>query len=211
MDRTLPVGNSLPYPSSPGTLLEFAFIKKEFVVRRSFLSLMAVVFVSLSLVVSQAQAGKTKGKGKAAGHEGGMVSALGLTADQQKKFEELHNNMGAISELEEKAQAAMTKVHEAMKGEATAEQLMALHKEALAAKNAVVEARFEHHLQVREILTPDQRQKFVDLHAGGEGQGHSCGGKAHSCGGTGHKCGGSAGDSCPHQKGEKASCGHGHH
>jgi protein CpxP len=127
--------------------------------KRSLLLLTPLVLL-LGLSFAQARPGKHR-----EGKMGGMMRELNLTSEQKDKIKaEREKSKDAIKALREKTKASREKIREAFKANASAETLRAAKTEMQAAHKAMVDARFEQVLAIREILTPDQRSKFNDWH-----------------------------------------------
>ena len=87
---------------------------------------------------------------------------LGLSEEQVKQMKALKDkNHDSGKELRQKAKAAKEDLHKAMGNpSATNEELQAKFDTAEQAKNAAHRQRFAHMLEVRKILTEEQRAKF---------------------------------------------------
>lgn len=63
----------------------------------------------------------------------------------------------------EEAQAAREKMRELFASDASADELRAQHRANQEIRQALHEQRFEMKLQIREVLTPEQRSKLAEL------------------------------------------------
>jgi protein CpxP len=96
---------------------------------------------------------------------GNKQQELGLNDEQVKQMRTLkEKNHGVGKELQQKAKAAKDDLRQALGNpNASNEELQAKFDTAEQAKSAAHRQRFGHMLQVRAILTPDQRAKFQTL------------------------------------------------
>lgn len=123
-----------------------------------------IITLLSSLIVGQAYAfGGGKGGGKKGGF-GKILKQLDLTEEQEAKLKTLRKakkedrgkNKGEMKELHEKMKAAF------INGKNDSE-VQALHTQIKAMKMEKMDKRFQHMMDIRSVLTPDQRKKFFEL------------------------------------------------
>lgn len=132
--------------------------------------LAAVLFVGIS--VAQAGPGR-HGHGEDGGRDGRkmmkMVKELDLSAEQKEKLKtERQKNQTTMKALRDSQKAAREKLRAGFQSNASNEELKNLHKEVQTSMTALMDARFNNMLSIREILTPEQRAKFKDWNEDGE-------------------------------------------
>lgn len=115
--------------------------------------------------------GGGKGKGKHGWHKGGEkrhekmmqhLEDLGLSEDQRTKIKSLHESHRAEMEAQRDAMKASHEAfRDAMKSaDKTDDELTAMHEKIVSTRSDEMRMRFKHMLQIRGILTPEQRAKF---------------------------------------------------
>jgi periplasmic protein CpxP/Spy len=104
---------------------------------------------------------------------------LNLSADQKAQIQKIREQEKSASEgLRQQMRTAMEKQKSLMTGNASDEQLRQQHQEMQTLRQQAETRRFETMLQIRKILTPEQRAKAAQLmqeHRGGHR--HRGGGK----------------------------------
>jgi periplasmic protein CpxP/Spy len=101
-----------------------------------------------------------KGEGPGRGFKEAL-NGLNLTDEQKAKIKELRKGgKEAHKETRESLREGRKALEEAMKGDAKKEDILAKYDALQTLRNKMGRARFEMMLAVREILTPEQRQKF---------------------------------------------------
>ena len=121
---------------------------------------LTLAFFTLSMATSYAEHGE---KNKEFPHPR-MIEELGLTDEQVTQMKELHEkNKESYKEKKKVMWEKKKALQEALQGESSDDSLRALHEEVLTAKESLAKARFEKVLEIRKILTPEQRQKFKGL------------------------------------------------
>jgi Spy/CpxP family protein refolding chaperone len=96
--------------------------------------------------------------------EGRLIQELELTAAQQAQIETLkENHRTEMDGLREQMQPIKKEIRELMVGTADKATIRAKHQEAQSLHTKIQDARFEQMLEIREVLTPEQRQKFADI------------------------------------------------
>ncbi|WP_404784681.1 Spy/CpxP family protein refolding chaperone [Altericista sp. CCNU0014] len=89
---------------------------------------------------------------------------LGLSADQKAQIQKIRDGEKSASEgLREQMRAAVEKQKSLMAGSASDEQLRQQYKEIQALRQQASDRRFETMLQIRKVLTPEQRAKAAQL------------------------------------------------
>lgn len=92
-----------------------------------------------------------------------IMKELNLTDKQKTQMEELRGKKAFAKEDRKKMRELREKFHDALKGKATDAELTTMHNEMQALKAKKAEGHFKHMLEVRKILTAEQRAKFHDL------------------------------------------------
>lgn len=114
------------------------------------------------------------GEGPAHGFKEALKS-LNLSDEQKSKIKELRKSgKEAHKELRTSLQEGRKAMEELMKSEAKTDAILLKFDSLQTLRNKMDRARFEMMLSVREILTPEQRQKFrgfMDSHKGRRGGG----------------------------------------
>ena len=94
-----------------------------------------------------------------------MIEKLGLSKDQTNQLKVIREkNKGALEAKQKSVKANDEQLGEAMRKDTPDADLKKLFESVQDAKRALAEARFDKMLEVRKILTPEQRQKFKELH-----------------------------------------------
>lgn len=100
------------------------------------------------------------------GHKGydKIYQELDLSDSQKKQLEEIRLKFKENrKEIYDQMRTAKDKLHDAMKADASKEELRKLHAEVQQIKIEKGNQRFEKVLMIRDILTPEQRVKFHEL------------------------------------------------
>lgn len=100
------------------------------------------------------------------------IKQLGLSEEQKTQMKTLHESHRAqIDVLREATRAAHDEFFKAMQsGDKSDADLASLHEKVVAAKSEEMRMRFQHMLQVRQILTVEQRAKFRGMMHEGPGE-----------------------------------------
>lgn len=104
----------------------------------------------------------------------GIVEALNLTKDQQEQIQNIRQSYRSqIQPKQQTIQTVRQELNDLFAGSASAEQLRNKQQELGQLRQEVNRLNFESMLEVREILTSEQRQKFHDFmeQQGGDGPG----------------------------------------
>lgn len=118
----------------------------------------------LSYLLSSSAMAEPPGRERTRHHEkrfNQMIEQLDLTSAQKKKIDELRKSQKEkLQKKHEAKREAGKKFHEAMGKDAKESELRKLFKRKQKAKMELDKARFEMALEVRQVLTPEQRKKF---------------------------------------------------
>ncbi|MCM1982811.1 Spy/CpxP family protein refolding chaperone [Lyngbya confervoides] len=99
-----------------------------------------------------------------------MVEALNLSDGQADQIKAIHEQAQTESQGDrESLRAEMEQMRSLIRQGASVDQLRNQHNQIKAIRERLSEDRFERMLQTYEILSPEQRQKFADLHQGRRG------------------------------------------
>ena len=136
-----------------------------------FLSPLAVNAVSLNTEtnkiknprspVTQLAHGKRRG-----GYDGGkkLLEQLDLTPEQSQKIDGIHEQFNSDNEtLFQEMRTNYQEMRSLLASDASPEQLRQQHQKIQDLRQQLGTNRFEKMLQVREILTPEQRTKMAEL------------------------------------------------
>ena len=118
-----------------------------------------------SLMALPVQAERTRGGDR---HREGrlerMAAELALTAEQQEKMKTIHEKYeGAHSAMKEKIHAAHQSLDEALRTDASEDVLRQKFSAIEDLKAEAGKQRFEKVLEVRKVLTAEQRLKFHEI------------------------------------------------
>ncbi|HEY9653093.1 MAG TPA: Spy/CpxP family protein refolding chaperone [Coleofasciculaceae cyanobacterium] len=101
------------------------------------------------------------------GHQRGqmrLMEELDLTSEQQERLQTIrlqyHNE---ISQHQQELGQSTQNLGELMAGTASVDQIRTQHKQVQAISHQLEELRFESLLAMREVLTPEQRQRFATM------------------------------------------------
>lgn len=99
--------------------------------------------------------------GPGGGHLRKVLAELNLSEEQKAKIKEVRESHGkSMKESRSALRDARKAMEEAVKIDASRSDLLKKFESLQALRNKMGQARFEMILAVREILTPEQRQKF---------------------------------------------------
>ncbi len=94
----------------------------------------------------------------------GLMEELDLTSEQQERLQAIrlqyHNE---ISQRQQELAQSTQDLGELMAGTASADQIRIQHNQVQAISQQLEELRFESLLAMREVLTPQQRQRFASM------------------------------------------------
>lgn len=131
----------------------------------------------LALALGMASPAMAAGAGMKSGLDR-MVKELNLTPEQKEKVREIKKNQGAgMREHKAKVHEAMKDLAQSMKapekGDAYKAKLKQKFETVQALRNEMMAKRFQVALEIREILSAEQIEKFraMDMDKGGFGKG----------------------------------------
>lgn len=161
--------------------------------RQAFIGVAAALALA---VAGLAWAQPGDGKGPRAGRGGGnqeqrferMVEQLELTDDQAEKVRAIHEN-GKIERAALQKDLARLRNQlegEMLKDDVSKQNVVRLTRQIGEKRTEMALMRIDHQFEIREILTPEQRDKFMTMHAKGRGpRGGGPHGHGHGHGGRG--------------------------
>ena len=124
----------------------------------------AVGFTVVSLFALSVDArpgGRGGPHGKKRMHRQGVMKELNLTQEQRQKMRELRQQHRAgMKGLRSQMRQARESMKKAFQENSSEGQLRTLHNKLMDLQKSVATKRFENLLEVRKILTPEQRKKF---------------------------------------------------
>jgi Spy/CpxP family protein refolding chaperone len=95
---------------------------------------------------------------------GRIIEQLNLTTEQKQKMVDIRQKyQGQLKPLKEQISSAREELSQMMSGTATADEIRAKHQEILKLRQQLGDIRFESLLEMREVLTPEQRTQFAQL------------------------------------------------
>jgi Spy/CpxP family protein refolding chaperone len=96
---------------------------------------------------------------------------LHLTPEQVQKIKTIRDEARNASKGQmETAQATAKAFREALTSNVSDDELRRLHTKMLDARRELMKSRFEGMLKIRQLLTPEQREKFQQLRGRGLGE-----------------------------------------
>lgn len=97
------------------------------------------------------------------GKSGGWLKDLNLTSQQLQKIKEIRNqSKQQIAQKSQEIRQGQQELHDLIVGTATKEQVRGKYNQIKLVKQQLADMQFENTLAIREILNPEQRQKFAD-------------------------------------------------
>ncbi len=95
---------------------------------------------------------------------GRFIEELGLSEEQQNQMREIRQKYRSkLSPVREKMKSTREELRNLMAGTATESAIRAKHREYLELQQEISKLRFESMLEMRQIMTAEQRQKFTEL------------------------------------------------
>ncbi|WP_013320472.1 Spy/CpxP family protein refolding chaperone [Gloeothece verrucosa] len=95
---------------------------------------------------------------------GRLLQQLGLSDQQQQKLEAIKQKyQGQLQPLRENMKTLREDLGTLMTGTASNQEIRAKHQQLVASRQKMENIRFESMLEMREILTPEQRSKLGQL------------------------------------------------
>ncbi|MEH2177611.1 Spy/CpxP family protein refolding chaperone [Nostoc sp.] len=98
------------------------------------------------------------------GKSGGWLKELNLTSQQLQQIKEIrHQSKQQIAQKSQEIRQRQQELHDLIAGTtATKEQVRDKYNQIKLVKRQLADIQFENTLAIREILNPEQRQKFAD-------------------------------------------------
>ncbi|MEH2454415.1 Spy/CpxP family protein refolding chaperone [Nostoc sp.] len=97
------------------------------------------------------------------GQSGGWLKDLNLTFQQLQQIKEIRNqSKHQIAQKSQEIRQGQQELHELIAGTATKEQVRGKYNQIKLVKQQLADTQFENTLAIREILNPEQRQKFAE-------------------------------------------------
>ncbi|MEH2111073.1 Spy/CpxP family protein refolding chaperone [Nostoc sp.] len=94
---------------------------------------------------------------------GGWLKDLNLTSQQLQQIKQIRNqSKQQIAQKSQEIRQGQQELHDLMAGTATKEQVRSKYNQINLLKQQLSDTQFENTLAIREILNPEQRQKFAD-------------------------------------------------
>ena len=95
---------------------------------------------------------------------GRFIQELNLTEQQQRQIREIRQKyQGQISQQQQELKSARQQLRDMMVGTESNSAIRAKHRQVARLKQNLGELRFETMLEMREVLTPEQRRKFAQM------------------------------------------------
>lgn len=125
--------------------------------------------------------GKGHGMHGGKGGPGGWMAGLDLTAEQQAKMKALREkNREQVQKLREAMRAKHDELKTLLAGDGSVDKARGIHKDVQDTKRKLEDLHFESMMELRTLLTPEQRKKLAEAmgahHGGGPGPHHGPGG-----------------------------------
>ena len=96
--------------------------------------------------------------------KGQIIDELNLSNAQKQKIKQIHQQyQGQISQSQESLRSAQQRLSQMMIGTDSAAAIRRQHQEVVQLRQALDNLRFESMLEMREVLTPEQRRQFAQL------------------------------------------------
>lgn len=112
--------------------------------------------------VAQTPEGRMGKRGKFG--QGRVLEELNLSEQQQQQLEAIKQKyQGQFQPLRENMRTLRQELQTMMTGTASNNQIRAKHQQLAASRQQMENLRFESMLEMREVLTPEQRSKFGQL------------------------------------------------
>ncbi|MEH2253754.1 Spy/CpxP family protein refolding chaperone [Nostoc sp.] len=97
------------------------------------------------------------------GQSGGWLKNLNLTSQQLQQIKEIRNqSKQQIAQKSQEIRQGQQELHDLIAGTATKEQVRGKYNQIKLVKQQLADTQFENTLAIREILNPEQRQKFAE-------------------------------------------------
>lgn len=93
-----------------------------------------------------------------------IIEQLNLSQDQQQRMAAIRQRyQSQLQPIQEQVQTVRTEMRSMMSGTATNDEIRAKHQEMRQLRQEIGNLRFESLLEMREVLTPEQRNQFGEL------------------------------------------------
>lgn len=103
--------------------------------------------------------------------KGNFLRELNLTPQQMQKMQAVREQYkGQIRQQNQALRQAQQTLQNLMAGTASKEQVRSQYRQVAALRQQLAELNFNSILEIREVLTPEQRRKFADLMQRRQGQ-----------------------------------------
>ncbi|MEH1853092.1 MAG: Spy/CpxP family protein refolding chaperone [Nostoc sp.] len=94
---------------------------------------------------------------------GGWLKDLNLTSQQLQQIKQIRNqSKQQIAQKSQEIRQGQQELHDLIAGTASKEQVRSKYNQINLLKQQLSDTQFENTLAIREILNPEQRQKFAD-------------------------------------------------
>ncbi|WP_228014944.1 Spy/CpxP family protein refolding chaperone [Synechocystis salina] len=104
------------------------------------------------------------GWGNKRGGQGQWMQSLNLTDSQKQQLEAIRQKyQGQMQSLSEQLRTSQNELRTLMAGNGSDSQIRAKHSQVANLRQQLGELRFNSMLESRQVLTPEQRQKFSEL------------------------------------------------
>ncbi|WP_223341827.1 Spy/CpxP family protein refolding chaperone [Synechocystis sp. PCC 7339] len=104
------------------------------------------------------------GWGNKRGGQGQWMQSLNLTDSQKQQLEAIRQKyQGQMQSLSEQLRTGQNELRTLMAGNGSDSQIRAKHSQVANLRQQLGELRFNSMLESRQVLTPEQRQKFSEL------------------------------------------------
>lgn len=138
------------------------------------ISLLTVLFLSLSAtstlaetysdVSSPEKSQLTAQRFERGGRRGNLMEELDLTATQRNQLQSIRSEyQPRLMEQKEALEDAYETLRDMMTDDASTSAVRRQHQQVQALRQEMSDLRFESMLEMREVLTPDQREEFAEL------------------------------------------------
>jgi len=95
---------------------------------------------------------------------GNIFRELNLSQDQTRQIQAIRSRYkGQIEQRQQRSRQAQQQLRSLMAGDASAEQVRQQFRQVQAARQDLAEVQFNSFLEIRAILTPQQRRKFAEI------------------------------------------------
>jgi len=95
---------------------------------------------------------------------GNIFRELNLSPEQTRQIQAIRSRYkGQIEQRQQRSRQAQQQLRSLMAGDASAEQVRQQFRQVQAARQDLAEVQFNSFLEIRAILTPQQRRKFAEI------------------------------------------------